>query len=499
MEQPTPIQKLFKNANVFVTGGTGFMGKILIEKLLRSTEVNTLYLLVREKKGKSIHTRIDELFEDVIFSELKKECPKFKHKIEVISGECQLSGLGLNITDMQTLISKVNVVFHVAATVRFDENIKIAYDINVNGIKYVIDLARKMTNLKSIVHVSTAYSNCSRSVIEEKIYDCPVYYEDIEHILEKISYEEADALTPRLLGEWPNTYTFTKALGENLLNDIGKGLPLAIFRPSIIVSTYKEPIPGWIDNLYGPTGCCAGAITGVLRVLFCNPKLVADIVPIDTCVSALISTAWDISTKKLEPKSDITVYNYISEVENPLKWQELIQLNLIQKDDFPVTNALWDTFVVLTHNKYIFWLLTLCLHIIPGLLIDAFAMLTGHKPKMMEVYKKIYKFTSSISYFATRSWKFSNKNTVEMWKKLDDRDKELFPFSMALVNWIQFFRFYLRGIRRYLLNEPDSTLNEAKKKQKWLAFFHTTMQYSIIFLMCSTILKLFSAGLSLVF
>ncbi|XP_057655979.1 fatty acyl-CoA reductase wat-like [Diorhabda carinulata] len=499
MDQPTPIQKLFRNANVFITGGTGFMGKILIEKLLRSTEVNTIYLLVREKKGKSIHTRIDELFEDVIFDEVKKKCPKFKHKIEAISGECQLSGLGLNIIDMQTLISKVNIIFHVAATVRFDENIKIAYDINVNGIKYVIDLARKMTNLKSIVHVSTAYSNCTRSVIEEKIYDCPLSYEDVGRILEKISHEEADALTPRLLGEWPNTYTYTKALAENLVNDIGKGLPLAIFRPSIIVSTYKEPIPGWIDNLYGPTGCCAGVVTGVLRVLYCDPNLVADIVPIDTCVSALISIAWDLTTKKSDTKSEITVYNYVSEVENPVKWQEFIQLNILQKYDYPVTNALWTAFVVLTHNKYIFWLLTLCLHMIPGIILDAFAVLTRHKPKMIEVYKKVHKFTTSISYFSTRSWKFSNKNTTDLWEKLDDRDKKLFLFSLTLVNWLQFFRFYIRGIRRYLLNESDNTLKEAKQKQKWLGFFHTTVKYSIIFLIYSAISKLFSTGLSLMF
>ncbi|XP_056639603.1 facilitated trehalose transporter Tret1-like isoform X2 [Diorhabda sublineata] len=347
MDQPTPIQKLFRNANVFITGGTGFMGKILIEKLLRSTEVNTIYLLVREKKGKSIHTRIDELFEDVIFDEVKKKCPKFKHKIEAISGECQLSGLGLNITDMQTLISKVNIIFHVAATVRFDENIKIAYDINVNGIKYVIDLARKMTNLKSIVHVSTAYSNCTRSVIEEKIYDCPLSYEDVGRILEKISHEEADALTPRLLGEWPNTYTYTKALAENLVNDIGKGLPLAIFRPSIIVSTYKEPIPGWIDNLYGPTGCCAGVVTGVLRVLYCDPNLVADIVPIDTCVSALISIAWDLTTKKSDTSLPICFQYFVDnndneEVEN--RWRLLLKQTLVALGPLLLTTSAGMTF-----------------------------------------------------------------------------------------------------------------------------------------------------------
>lgn len=62
----TDVQKFYKNATVFLTGGTGFLGKILIEKLLRSTDVKLLYILIRDKKGKDIHSRIDELFDDVV-------------------------------------------------------------------------------------------------------------------------------------------------------------------------------------------------------------------------------------------------------------------------------------------------------------------------------------------------------------------------------------------------------------------------------------------------
>lgn len=60
------VQKFYKSRNVFITGGTGFMGKLLIEKLLRSTEVSAIYVLIREKKGKNAHSRIDELFDDVV-------------------------------------------------------------------------------------------------------------------------------------------------------------------------------------------------------------------------------------------------------------------------------------------------------------------------------------------------------------------------------------------------------------------------------------------------
>lgn len=46
------IQKWYAGRSVFITGGTGFMGKVLVEKLLRSCKlINKIYLLVRAKNG----------------------------------------------------------------------------------------------------------------------------------------------------------------------------------------------------------------------------------------------------------------------------------------------------------------------------------------------------------------------------------------------------------------------------------------------------------------
>ncbi|GLV37410.1 uncharacterized protein CBL_10623 [Carabus blaptoides fortunei] len=56
------IPEFFTGKNIFITGATGFMGKALIEKLLRSCPaIGTIYVLVRPKKGKELQERLQQL------------------------------------------------------------------------------------------------------------------------------------------------------------------------------------------------------------------------------------------------------------------------------------------------------------------------------------------------------------------------------------------------------------------------------------------------------
>lgn len=128
---------------------SGFMGKMLIEKLLRScTEIDTIYLLIRPKKGKDVHSRLEEAFDDPVFNRLRTEVPKFRHKIVAIPGDCSIAGLGIKLSDRQTLIENVNIVFHAAATVRFDEKIRLAVSINVHGTRDLLDLCMHLEKLR---------------------------------------------------------------------------------------------------------------------------------------------------------------------------------------------------------------------------------------------------------------------------------------------------------------------------------------------------------------
>lgn len=66
-KEQSEIQEFYTNSTIFVTGATGFLGKLLIEKLLRTcSTLRKIYILVRPKKGKEITTRVQEIFDSQV-------------------------------------------------------------------------------------------------------------------------------------------------------------------------------------------------------------------------------------------------------------------------------------------------------------------------------------------------------------------------------------------------------------------------------------------------
>lgn len=92
--------------------------------------------------------------------------------------------------------SQVSIVFHVAATVRFDEKLKTAVAINVQGPREIVELCKRMTNLKAAVHVSTAYAQCAYRYIEERFYPAPLDYEKLMMLTEALPENLLDNITP---------------------------------------------------------------------------------------------------------------------------------------------------------------------------------------------------------------------------------------------------------------------------------------------------------------
>lgn len=165
-----------------------------------------------------------------------------------------------------------------------------------------------------------------KKFIDEVYYDCPIESDKLLTLIDILDDEALEYVTPkymllitlfvcfilnidiinvnfiiclyRIIGKWPNTYAFTKTLAEDVVLKCGKGLPICIVRPSIMIGTYKEPVEGWINNLYGPTGVVVGAGMGLLRSLHCEHSNIADMIPADYVINNIIAAAWDIGTTK---------------------------------------------------------------------------------------------------------------------------------------------------------------------------------------------------------
>merc|ERR1712192_90865 len=105
-------------------------GKVLVEKLLRSTTVSKIYVLIRLK----------HLMEARIFDKLRVEDKEALRRVEAVSGDITEEHLGLSFEEESSLVNSVNIIFHCAATVRFDEKMSLSVGMNVAGVGWIVAL-----------------------------------------------------------------------------------------------------------------------------------------------------------------------------------------------------------------------------------------------------------------------------------------------------------------------------------------------------------------------
>lgn len=244
------VANSYADQSVLVTGATGFLGKVLVEKLLRDCpKVKRIYILLRAKKGDSLEKRFESFKNLIIFKDLKKNDPSALNKVFAINGDFMEPQSGISESDFDHLTKNLNYIIHCAASVKFDEPLKIALRMNTISTRNMLNLAEKCEYLKAFVHVSTAFSNTNQDVIHEKIYEPICDYKKLISLVEENNNEEVDIINTMAMKIFPNTYIFTKNLTEALVADYSH-LPVTIVRPSIVCPSYAEPYIGWVNYSY---------------------------------------------------------------------------------------------------------------------------------------------------------------------------------------------------------------------------------------------------------
>jgi long-chain acyl-CoA synthetase len=275
-----------------------------------------------------------------------------RDKVRVVGGDIGEERLGFSEEEAQAVAVDIDILINSAGNVTFNPTLESALRTNVVGTQNVVAFAKRMKR-PALVHISTCFVAGNRSGPVWESDPVPGYFPrkeelsgvefSVEHeirdcarLAERVREEARDALQiarfresarKRLVEEgrdpddldamglavarerklwtrerltelgieratfwgWPNIYTYTKSLGEQLVAAEG-GIVRAIVRPSIVESAKDYPFPGWNEGFTTTAPLIFIALQGQTHIPV-NDKLVLDITPVDQVAAVMLGVA----------------------------------------------------------------------------------------------------------------------------------------------------------------------------------------------------------------
>ncbi|MSO87614.1 MAG: NAD-dependent epimerase/dehydratase family protein [Acidimicrobiia bacterium] len=372
------IHEALDGKRIAITGGTGFLGTALIERLLRSIPGCELVLLIRPGKRSSVEQRAKrEIFSNDAFDRLRQEHGKegfaalVAARVTPIAGDVGTDGLALDPHGRAALES-CDIVIHSAATVSFDSPLDSAVEVNLLGPTRIVRTLQDLNLTPHLVSVSTCYvaGNRRGAAPEIPVHDSP-FFIDVDwrrevagarqsRVMAEADSRRPDHLTrfrkeartelgaagiPALAAKteqrrnawvkaqmveagraraaslgWPDAYAYTKALGERALLQNRGPIPVSIVRPSIIESALLEPFPGWIRGFRMAEPVIVSYARGLLKEFPGVPEGTIDVIPVDLVVAAIIDAA-------AGPVPDAPAITQVASGSvNPLRYRHLVDM-----------------------------------------------------------------------------------------------------------------------------------------------------------------------------
>ncbi len=306
------VGDFLRGRTLLLTGGTGFLGKVIVERLLRlAPDVERIYLLIRPSRLTPPERFESEVVCSGAFDALAatygdRWLSLVRDKVVPVAGDVSQARLGMDEGTHAALTRSVEIVINSAASVAFDGPLDEALRHNTRSVQHGVEFARACRSA-ILVQVSTAYvAGQQMGRIPEAPLDPDVSARETAAIDEGVAavLDEARVrgLGPRevraqlvALGMnrardlgWHDSYTYTKALGEMTLERCRGDLPTAIIRPTIIESSLRDPVPGWIENLNVGDPIFIEFGRGRMPDFPLRRDAVFDIVPVDLVANAVL-------------------------------------------------------------------------------------------------------------------------------------------------------------------------------------------------------------------
>ncbi|CAL5212261.1 unnamed protein product [Lathyrus oleraceus] len=489
MEHFGSITQFLEDKNVLVLGAAGFLAKIFVEKILRvQPNVKKVYLLLRAADADSATKRLhNEILKKNLFKLLKENHgEKFNsfisEKVTVVPGDISQEEFNLKDSNLvKELYNETNVIVNLAATTNFDERYDAALDLNTFGVKHVLNFAKNCINLRVLVHVSTAYVcgekggliteepykmgvslngvtgldiNVEKKVVEEKLkmlQQQGASENDVKFAMKDLGIKRA-----KMYG-WPNTYVFTKAMGEMLVGTMKENLPIVIVRPTMITSTYKEPFPGWVEGVRTIDSIIVAYGKGKLTCFLADIEAVFDVIPADIVVNAMMVAM----TKHANQSIDDNIYHVGSSVGNPVRYRNLKDYTFryftakpcLDKEGKPIkvgTVTVLENMNSFQRYMYIRYMLPL-----KGLELVNTAFCHFFDGTYFDINKKVQTVMRLVDLYKPYLFfdgLFDNTNAEKMQKEARQSgvEMDLFYFDPKMIDWEDYFmNVHIPGIVKY--------------------------------------------------
>lgn len=142
--------------------------------------------------------------------------------------------LGLSNADDIELSQNIEFVVHAAADNRLSRQLWSLIRVNVQGTRELLRLCRRMNQLQLFVHISPVYIHSHSSRVTEEFRTMNLIDPNVIIGLTEVVHKDVLEVLCRKIGEdWPDSYSYSRALAEEVVRRNSHRVPTTVVRPSM--------------------------------------------------------------------------------------------------------------------------------------------------------------------------------------------------------------------------------------------------------------------------